>query len=512
MTSLKALNHLSGSEIESINDLLETEPKAMEIIFREAAHTDKLEQETNSIATGYFGYRHNRWDNNFDVQVINEQVTTERQKREVAEQVLSLKLKGYEKVATLANGYSVYHTTQSLTKGYTTGVFNLAEYTYKGANYKTGIPVNSVGVSHTSEHIWEDFYSAMDKVMSGSMTYASHELVSNTHMIHGVDGTKLYTTPSFEQTEKWIPIMEDDFQAIGNNQARKFEEELSIQSSVQNVKLLQDVYQKRKDKHNFAAIGNIDLTNRRYKDKADRLYQERLVEFYHMLPQKVKNEIDSLPNGVLMIEKHQLDNLIGYYQGSIIDPLTGQSSSTPEWFDKLYGNLVTKLLNIEGLPVNPIKALKYGERGLTEVVSFAKENVLIRSISVPFQNLFSNLIHCVNIGIPLKQVVPLMLEGYQAAKAYINNEKEIIRINHKLMTENLSNSERNKLESKSRLLLENNSRNPVKPLMVGGIFTSLSEASDTVQDDSPFSLASRLKRWGNVDKLESNMPTTIQKS
>lgn len=510
LVSLKALNHIGSKDLGLITEMLETEPKATEIIFKEMNHTDKLESETNSVVSGYFGYRHNRWDSNFDVQVVNEQVTTEKEKREVAQEVLTLKLKGYEKVATLANGYSVYHSTQSLTKGYTTGVFNLAEYTYKGANYKTGIPVNSVGLIHKSNHTETDFAAAMRKVMQGTMDYQSHEYVSNTHMVYGVDGVTLFTMPSFEQTEKWIPIMEDDFQSIGNNQARKFEEELSIQSSVQNVQQLHDVYQKRKDKQNFVAIGEVSTLDRKYKDKADKLYRERIGEFYKMLPQRVKNAINALPNGVLMIEKHQLDNLIGYYQGSIIDPLIGKSSSTPEWFDKLYGNLVSGLLKIEGLPVNPIKALKYSERGLSEVVSFAKENVLIRSLSVPFQNLFSNLIHCVNVGIPLKQIVPLMLEGYQAAKAYINNEKEIIRLNHRLMTENLSTAERNKLEAKSRLLLENNNRNPVKPMMVGGIFTSLSEASDTVQDDSPFSLASRIKRWTKLDKVESATPSIVQ--
>ena len=510
LVSLKALNHIGSKNLGLITEMLETEPKATEIIFKEMNHTDKLESETNSMVSGYFGYRHNRWDNNFDVQVVNEQVTTEKEKREVAQEVLTLKLKGYEKVATLANGYSVYHSTQSLTKGYTTGVFNLAEYTYKGANYKTGIPVNSVGLVHKSNHIETDFLAAMRKVMQGTMDYQSHKYISNTHMVYGVDGVTLFTMPSFEQTEKWIPMMEDDFQSIGNNQARKFEEELSIQSSIQNVKRLNEVYQKRTDKHNFVAIGEVSTLDKKYKDKADKLYRERISGFYKMLPQRVKNEINALPNGILMIEKHQLDNLIGYYQGSIIDPLIGKSSSTPEWFDKLYGNLVSGLLKIEGLPVNPIKALKYSERGLSEVVSFAKENVLIRSLSVPFQNLFSNLIHCVNVGIPLKQIVPLMLEGYQAAKVYINNEKEIIRLNHRLMTENLSTAERNKLEAKSRLLLENNNRNPVKPMMVGGIFTSLSETSDTIQDDSPFSLASRIKRWTKLDRVESATPSIVQ--
>ena len=510
LVSLKALNHIGSKNLGLITEMLETEPKATEIIFKEMNHTDKLESETNSMVSGYFGYRHNRWDNNFDVQVVNEQVTTEKEKREVAQEVLTLKLKGYEKVATLANGYSVYHSTQSLTKGYTTGVFNLAEYTYKGANYKTGIPVNSVGLVHKSNHIETDFLAAMRKVMQGTMDYQSHKYISNTHMVYGMDGVTLFTMPSFEQTEKWIPMMEDDFQSIGNNQARKFEEELSIQSSIQNVKRLNEVYQKRTDKHNFVAIGEVSTLDKKYKDKADKLYRERISGFYKMLPQRVKNEINALPNGILMIEKHQLDNLIGYYQGSIIDPLIGKSSSTPEWFDKLYGNLVSGLLKIEGLPVNPIKALKYSERGLSEVVSFAKENVLIRSLSVPFQNLFSNLIHCVNVGIPLKQIVPLMLEGYQAAKAYINNEKEIIRLNHRLMTENLSTAERNKLEAKSRLLLENNNRNPVKPMMVGGIFTSLSETSDTIQDDSPFSLALRIKRWTKLDRVESATPSIVQ--
>ena len=510
LVSLKALNHIGSKDLGLITEMLETEPKATEIIFKEMNHTDKLESETNSMVSGYFGYRHNRWDNNFDVQVVNEQVTTEKEKREVAQEVLTLKLKGYEKVATLANGYSVYHSTQSLTKGYTTGVFNLAEYTYKGANYKTGIPVNSVGLVHKSNYMETDFLTAMRKVMQGTMDYQSHKYISNTHMVYGMDGVTLFTMPSFEQTEKWIPMMEDDFQSIGNNQARKFEEELSIQSSIQNVKQLNEVYQKRTDKHNFVAIGEVSTLDKKYKDKADKLYRERISGFYKMLPQRVKNEINALPNGILMIEKHQLDNLIGYYQGSIIDPLIGKSSSTPEWFDKLYGNLVSGLLKIEGLPVNPIKALKYSERGLSEVVSFAKENVLIRSLSVPFQNLFSNLIHCVNVGIPLKQIVPLMLEGYQAAKAYINNEKEIIRLNHRLMTENLSTAERNKLEAKSRLLLENNNRNPVKPMMVGGIFTSLSETSDTIQDDSPFSLASRIKRWTKLDRVESATPSIVQ--
>ena len=510
LVSLKALNHIGSKDLGLITEMLETEPKATEIIFKEMNHTDKLESETNSMVSGYFGYRHNRWDSNFDVQVVNEQVTTEKEKREVAQEVLTLKLKGYEKVATLANGYSVYHSTQSLTKGYTTGVFNLAEYTYKGANYKTGIPVNSVGLVHKSNYMETDFLTAMRKVMQGTMDYQSHKYISNTHMVYGMDGVTLFTMPSFEQTEKWIPMMEDDFQSIGNNQARKFEEELSIQSSIQNVKQLNEVYQKRTDKHNFVAIGEVSTLDKKYKDKADKLYRERISGFYKMLPQRVKNEINALPNGILMIEKHQLDNLIGYYQGSIIDPLIGKSSSTPEWFDKLYGNLVSGLLKIEGLPVNPIKALKYSERGLSEVVSFAKENVLIRSLSVPFQNLFSNLIHCVNVGIPLKQIVPLMLEGYQAAKAYINNEKEIIRLNHRLMTENLSTAERNKLEAKSRLLLENNNRNPVKPMMVGGIFTSLSETSDTIQDDSPFSLASRIKRWTKLDRVESATPSIVQ--
>ena len=507
ITALKSLNHVSDSDLEVMQDMLENESKGVNKVFREMAHTDELnEKDFPDSLLGSDGYIHNKKDSNFDVQVLDPK------SEEYKEQVMNLTIQGYEKVADLHNGFEAWRTDQSLNVSYNTGIFDLAEYSHYGVNTTNLRTLGSIGkttketdTDKSELDFTRKIQGTFDLIRTGKLSYEEGKHTVTTKPIMTASGTfvGLETGITKAQEEAWIPRIEDSFEGLGNLQARKFEEEMGHKASKEHIDELRDVYRKRSDKHNFVKVdGKFKASGNKPSDK---VYEKRLNDFFNMLPSEVKGYIEQ---GGLFIERGELDNLIGYHKGSITDPLF-ERSGTPEWFNKGYAQVIAGLMKIEGLPGNPIKGLKYAERGLSEVVSMAKETVLIRSLFVPMQNLLSNMIHLVNVGIPMKEIVPLMIDGYRNAKTYVNNEKEIIRLNHSLLVDDLTKEQRIKYEAKSKLLEEQNKKNPARPLMKGGIFTSLSEASDTPQDDNQFSLWSRAKRRTGLDKVESSTPKPV---
>ena len=87
------------------------------------------------------------------------------------------------------------------------------------------------------------------------------------------------------------------------------------------------------------------------------------------------------------VKREMINDALGYRAASITDAWTGTSRWDPKT-QKAFRDLATVMMGRDAM-----KRLAQGERGLQDGVSWAKTTIVVRSLVVIRDNLFSNMLH-----------------------------------------------------------------------------------------------------------------------
>ena len=121
-----------------------------------------------------------------------------------------------------------------------------------------------------------------------------------------------------------------------------------------------------------------------------------------------------------------LNNAFGYRAPSILEVWTRNSKAAKQWqgaFEQIAETFIGK---------NAMRYLRLGERGLMELVSAAKNWIIVKSVVVATVNILSNLNHAISLGMnPVRMVKDISI-AVIAAEEYRKNEKEIFELMHYL--------------------------------------------------------------------------------
>ena len=225
---------------------------------------------------------------------------------------------------------------------------------------------------------------------------------------------------------------------------------------------------------------------------------EQLAEIWTLMPDDMKAEAKKLfKNGEIKVRKDLLNNAFGYRAPSILEMWTRKSKAAKQWqgaFEQIAETFIGK---------NAMRYLRLGERGLMELVSAAKNWIIVKSVVVATVNILSNLNHAISLGMnPVRMVKDISI-AVIAAEEYRKNEKEISELMHYLILgHNASKAE----EYKARIseLRDEQARNPVTDLIKAGMLPTVAE--DLGQQDD-YSLMDKLfdKMNGVFDRVPDSV-------
>lgn len=483
LSSLYSLNYQNQDDLDVIADLFDNEPKGMEALVKSL---DQLNQELNIQREGNYlgqdGFIYNKKNPNQEVRLVEPNDL---------EQQRSLSKLGYKHKADLVTSEQVWVTNDSMVSRFTTGVFGLADTSVKGINQQSGKPIKGVyGKTTYSSNIYFDNHPALndhnyyDKL--GSINSSNTQINAQGDIIGSYNGLP----KSLEK--QFIQSFESGIDAIGNMKGRLMEEIATEQNNQHYINELNKIYNRSPNKHAFTKLdGN-------YKPKTNKPYDiefaNRLNNIYNSLPMATKEQIAR--QGGLYIETQEINNILGYSQGSITDLWTGKSGIDPRLQNVIKSTfgLVGQLMGLEGNQV-----AKRFERGLGEVVSLGKDFVLNRSIVVPAWNIFSNIIHLWNRGIPYNKITPLIKEGTQHILKYNKDMNRLTELYH--LKDISTGKDSLKYEAEINILRKALNNNPVKPLVDEGILTSITLDNQS-NEDKEFNYIPQLQRKFKFDKFK----------
>ena len=227
---------------------------------------------------------------------------------------------------------------------------------------------------------------------------------------------------------------------------------------------------------------------------------EQLAEIWTLMPDDMKAEAKKLfKNGEIKVRKDLLNNAFGYRAPSILEMWTRNSKAAKQWqgaFEQIAETFIGK---------NAMRYLRLGERGLMELVSAAKNWIIVKSVVVATVNILSNLNHAISLGMnPVRMVKDISI-AVLAAEEYRKNEKEIFELMHYLTSgHNASKGE----EYKARIseLRDEQARNPVTELIKAGMLPTIAE--DLGQQDD-YSLMDKL--FDKMNGIFDRVPDSAKK-
>ena len=500
LVTLHSLQYVDETSRKEVAEYIKDYPEGMTELFN--AHNSVYENYASSnkySLLGTQGYVHSESDPNVDIQIVYPQ--TKEHTR-----LLAL---GYAQIANLkGTGMVVLRTDVSPIKRFQTGILGKTESTVFGTSLRTNEALGSFagqwsGSEDTKQHI-NALLSAGKKAMLDPNYYENlGSEVSIQPVIDGSGNVKHFSVDlPTKMRNDLISTHEAGIQSIGNLHGRISEEVVTQNINIENIKALNQAYKNSIDKMSYIKIDG--KLKPKSDSKADKAFAKSVNEFYWSLPESTRDYIEQ--HG-LYVYRNELDNVIGYHQHSITDIYTGKSI-LPEPVQQA----AKGLFGVFGLVgIKPIKAVSTIEQSTKEFVSWGKDIILNRSLVVAAQNLISNAIHLVSVGVKPKDVVSYAKEGLINAQNYERNFTRALELDYKLRNSTLNQEQKMLMEQEYAFLEDSLANNPIAPLSEAGLMTSIAGAAGyerSLEAIADFSLAHKAGNKLGINKYRNKFDKT----
>lgn len=500
LVTLHSLQYVDETSRKEVAEYIKDYPEGMTELFN--AHNSVYENYASSnkySLLGTQGYVHSESDPNVDIRIVYPQ--TKEHTR-----LLAL---GYAQITNLkGTGMVVLRTDISPIKRFQTGILGKTESTVFGTSLRTNEALGSFagqwsGSEDTKQHI-NALLSSGKKAMLDPNYYENlGSEVSIQPVIDGSGNVKHFSVDlPTKMRNDLISTHEAGIQSIGNLHGRISEEVVTQNINIENIKALNQAYKNSIDKMSYIKIDG--KLKPKSDSKADKAFAKSVNEFYWSLPESTRDYIEQ--HG-LYVYRNELDNVIGYHQHSITDIYTGKST-LPEPVQQA----AKGLFGVFGLVgIKPIKAVSTIEQGTKEFVSWGKDIILNRSLVVAAQNLISNAIHLVSVGVKPKDVVRYAKEGLVNAQNYERNFTRALELDYKLRNSTLNQEQKMLMEQEYAFLEDSLANNPIAPLSEAGLMTSIAGAAGyerSLEAIADFSLAHKAGNKLGINKYRNKFDKT----
>lgn len=132
---------------------------------------------------------------------------------------------------------------------------------------------------------------------------------------------------------------------------------------------------------------------------------------------------------------------------------------------------------------NAYKYMVRGETAVTELVSMAKTTIVVRSLTIIWENLISNNLHLMTWGVGPVQLVKQQRAKFLEINQYVQNLEKILELTAELAANIDDPRKARRLNAELQVLEDANNSLSIKPLLDAGEFSTVSE-SLTEQDQA----------------------------
>ena len=218
----------------------------------------------------------------------------------------------------------------------------------------------------------------------------------------------------------------------------------------------------------------LDSIDRVFQEDSDYLIQH-IDEIFPNRDKKIPPENWLANHKVFMVRKDLINDIIGFRLPSITDAWTGVSRWKPQTQER-----IRKIAEIF-FGNNAYKYIYNTELGLIKTVSFARNNIVIKSVSVGVDNLVANFYQLVLRGVPLSDIYRNALDVYSQLDLYTRDRNSLIQIEAKMAaTDNPAVLE--KLRIRQNIIQDRMDRLSIAPLIQAGEFSTIADVGLTDEE------------------------------
>lgn len=287
---------------------------------------------------------------------------------------------------------------------------------------------------------------------------------------------------------------EDNFaQVIGNWAGRQIEESTAEEL---NEELLKQLKENLDNASSEELKGYVDLYERAKKDPIIR-------DALNMLSPITKRNITKIFGNKFMVREDMIDDVIGHRRASIVDSYTGASRLSPAT-QRAVREITRKVLGEKAF----VKLYR-GERFLMNTVATARNWIVVRSLSVMYDNLVSNVFQLLVRGVPITSLIMDTPKLLKEIETYNNYRRTLTKLEADLQaakgSSHYNQYQINKINNDIKATREAIESQSIYPLIAAGEYNTIADIGDT-EDDLDLSMG----RWGDyierkVDSLPDNL-------
>ena len=476
LISLRALQKLSSDQRLELHKLLTTEPEGMTKVLNSLAQLQKIEWNKGDSFNQWKGYVPTSEDPRKQIRLAT------------AAQGKELLRTGWKRLASY-NGDS--EDTAGGLAYYVSSVGN--EVTYNQGALQ--LVVNTVGgtMAGTGQSLSRFTGLVIEGNQVGKITNAKAAALTTTDKnnlipIFGEDVNKDVVVLGYERTldeaivKRTVRGDEDLAVSLGIWMGRQAEEETAAMFNQKVGDALLESWKEAKIQLKDNEYVAINLS----KDPIDK-------GTWEAIPEHTREMLLNKFGGKVMVSRDARNNAFGYRNASVRDVFTGYSGLNPD-AKKAIREIALGLMG-----KNAYTWLATAEDLLKDVVSTAKDLIVVRSGVVALGNLISNQFQLLAMGVPLTEL-PKQFKIAKEIETYLRNEHRIARITAELRAET-DPVKLGRLEREAKMLDDNNKRMSIADLIAAGELPTIAEG---LSETDEYTLASDAAAW--LQKRTENLP------
>jgi len=242
---------------------------------------------------------------------------------------------------------------------------------------------------------------------------------------------------------------------------------------------------------------------------------ERYREIFAMMPGAMKQDmLEIWGNDEIIVREELIDLIFGYRKLSFTD------IKVPFARDE-YGNTIKVFDQLDKVLPGASNIGKATERAVMEFVGVAKDNIVIKSGVVLWDNIFSNNVILMVRGVNPKYIAKDSALAYTALNKYQEEVRKRAVLQHKLdISQGLSAIARKNLTKQIESYTDSIQANPVRELVEEGVFQSIVEDIEVHAEDFSYrsqaagfvqGVTGRFAERGEAAEKSSSLATEVYK-
>jgi len=210
-----------------------------------------------------------------------------------------------------------------------------------------------------------------------------------------------------------------------------------------------------------------------YVNAADRDLEDGVVkDAWNTLGRKIKADAEEVfgRSDWLPVRRDMLNDALGYRSSSLTDPWGKTSRWSEGTREAMRGTLEVMMGE------KAYQRLARFEGGAQDLISYAKTTIVVRSLVVALDNIFSNGLHLMLRGIDPVNGFKGMRSKFVEITQYVENQEKIIRMKADLASGDGQGVAAQRLRARIWSLEDANAKMSIKPLIDAGEFNTISES------------------------------------